>query len=109
MTEITYGNPPAIEDCTDIGTVPEAVAPRRITNEGIFAGDMSLMNMMQEEIPPLRRAWLAVSYYRDKVRSGEIPTPYRVKLSGLGTLVYHNVDPDFSSMGTGDNWAIVKE
>lgn len=109
MTNLTYGNPPKIEDCTDIGTVPEAVAPRRITNEGIFAGDLSLMNMMQEEIPSLRRAWLVVAHYRAGVRSGDIPVPYSVRVTGLGRLVYHNVDPDFPSMGTSDNWAIVKE
>lgn len=109
MTNLTYGNPPKIEDCTDIGTAPEAVAPKRIENQGIFAGDETVGEMYGEEIPPLRRAWLVVAHYRAGVRSGDIPTPYSVRVNGLGRLVYHNVDPDFPSMGSGDNWAIVKE
>lgn len=109
MTNLTYGNPPALKDCTDIGTVPEAVAPRRIENQGIFAGDETVGAMYGEEIPPLRRAWLVVAHYRQGVRSGDLPSPYSVRVPGLGRLVYHNVDPDFPSMGTGDNWKIVKE
>ena len=106
---LSYGNPPAIEDCTDIGTVPEAVAPRKIKNEGIFAGDETVGEMYGEEIPALRRAWLVVAHYRPGVRSGDIPVPYSVKISGLGRLVYHNVDPDFPQFGQSDNFAIVKE
>ena len=100
MTNLTYGNPPAIEDCTDIGTVPEAVAPRRIENQGIFAGDETVGEMYGEEIPALRRAWLVVAHFRPGVRSGEIPTPYSVKLEGLGTIVY-------SLDELGDNWAVI--
>lgn len=99
MTSLTYGNPPDIQDCTDIGTVPEAVAPKRIENQGIFAGDETVGEMYGEEIPPLRRAWLVVAHFRPGVRSGEIPTPYSVKLEGLGTIVY-------SLDELGDNWAV---
>lgn len=106
---LSYGNPPNIQDCTDIGTVPEAVAPRKIKNEGIFAGDETVGEMYGEEIPALRRVWLVVAHYRPGVRSGDIPVPYSVKISGLGRLVYHNVDPDFPASGGSDNWAIVKE
>lgn len=109
MEVITYGNPPRIEDCTDIGTVPEAVAPRKIKNEGIFAGDETVGEMYGEEIPALRRAWLVVSHYRAAVRSGDVPVPYSVRVPGLGRLLYHNVDPDFPHFGQSDNFAIVKE
>lgn len=109
MTNLTYGNPPNIEDCTDIGTVPEAVAPRKIKNEGIFAGDEQVREVYGENIPDVRRAWLVVSHYRQGVRSGDVPTPYSVRVPGLGRLLYHNVDPDFPDMGESDNWTIVKE
>lgn len=101
MGSLTYGNPPDIKDCTDIGTVPEAVAPKRIENQGIFAGDETVGEMYGEEIPPLRRAWMVVAFYRDKVRSGDLPTPYSVKVPGLGTLVYDRDEH-------GENWEVLK-
>ena len=97
---LSYGNPPDIKDCTDIGTVPEAVAPKRIENQGIFAGDETVGEMYGEEIPALRRAWLVVAHFRPDVRSGDIPTPYSVKLEGLGTIVY-------SLDELGENWAVI--
>lgn len=101
MTNLTYGNPPDIKDCTDIGTVPTAVAPRKITNEGRFAGREEMIGSVYGmEIPPLRRVWLTVSYYRDGVRSGDIPVPYSVRCQGLGILVYDRDE-------TGDNWAVL--
>lgn len=98
---LSYGNLLNIKDCTDIGTVHEAVAPRKIKNEGIFAGDETVGEMYGEEIPALRRAWLVVAHFRPGVRSGEIPTPYSVKLEGLGTIVY-------SLDELGDNWAVIR-
>lgn len=100
MTDLRYGTPPDIKDCTDIGTVPTAVAPRKITNEGRFAGKEEMIGSVYGmEIPPMRRAWMVVASYRDGVKSGEIPVPYSVKVPGLGTLVY---DRDKH----GENWSV---
>lgn len=99
---LTYGTPPAIEDCVDLGTVPGEVVPKAIGNNGIFAGDMTLVGLYDTNVPPHRRAWLAVAYYRD----ADVPKPYRVKIPGLGTLLYHNEDPKY---GAGDNWTVLTE
>lgn len=82
MGSLTYGNPPRLEDCTDIGTVPEAVAPKKITNPGRFANQEDMIKSVYGmEIPPVRRAWMAVAHYRDGVKSGDIPVPYSVIVS----------------------------
>lgn len=101
MGSLSYGNPPDIKDCTDIGTVPTAVAPRKITNEGRFAGKEEMIGSVYGmEIPPLRRAWMVVAYFRDGVKSGEIPVPYVVGIPGLGTLVYDRDEH-------GENWSVI--
>lgn len=102
MNNLTYGNPPVLEDCTDIGTVPSAVAPRKITNEGRFAGREELIGSVYGmEIPPLRRVWMVVAHFRQGVRDGSIPSPYSVRLPGLGILVY-DLDEH------GENWRVLK-
>lgn len=104
MNGLKYGNPPDIKDCTDIGTVPEAVAPKKITNQGVFANQEDMIKSVYGmEIPPLRRAWMVVSHFKPGTRSGDIPVPYSVRVPGLGTLVYGNDDPY-----NGDNWGVVK-
>lgn len=101
MSELRYGNPPDIKDCIDIGEVPAAVAPRKITNEGRFAGKEEMIGSVYGmEIPPLRRAWMTVSYYRAGVKSGDIPVPYSVKIEGLGILVYDRDEH-------GENWRVL--
>lgn len=99
--ELKYGNPPPLGDCVDLGTVPLEVVPRRIQNEGLFAGDMNLIEMYEVEVPPHRRAWLTVAYYRDK----DVPTPWRLQVPGLGTLVY--TDRDAETGYEGDNWQVL--
>lgn len=101
MSELRYGNPPDIKDCVDIGVVPSAVAPRKITNEGRFAGREEMIGSVYGmEIPPLRRVWMAVAYYRDLVKRGDIPVPYSVNIDGLGILVYDRDEH-------GENWSVV--
>lgn len=107
MNELKYGNPPRLEDCVDLGTIPETAVPVKIGNVGIFAGNEQLRGLYGEEIPPMRRAWLAVAHFRDGVRAGEIPSPYTVLVPGLGRLVYQNSDPDFPQYGECDNFEIL--
>lgn len=101
MNILRYGNPPKLEECVDLGTVPLDVVPRRIQNEGMFAGDMNLIEMYEVEIPPHRRAWLAIAYFRDK----EVLVPWRAEIPGLGTLVY--TDRDAETGIVGDNWEVL--
>lgn len=101
MTELKFGNPPPIEDCVDIGTVPDGVAPFKLENTGRFAGldILTREGVAGSVIPPVRRAWLVVAYYRPRVRSGDIPVPYVVRVPGLGTLTYN--------LGAyGDEWEV---
>lgn len=103
MKTLRYGNPPDISDCVDLGTVPLEVSPKKIENNGIFAGDMIVHELSGMEIPSHRRAMLTVSYYRDK----DVPKPYRVNIPGLGTLVY--ADRDAETGLAGDNWEILED
>lgn len=101
---LKYGNPPAIEDCADIGTVPPGVAPTHLKNEGDFAGIPGAFNADGFKLPDHRRAWLTVAHYR---RRDDIPYPYSVRIPGLGKLVYHNQNPD--TAWEGDNWTVLEE
>lgn len=85
---LQYGNPPDPTDCVDLGTVPLDVAPKEIENAGIFAGDMALMGLYGTKVPPQRRVWLAISYFRDK----DVPVPWRATIPGLGELIYTRND-----------------
>lgn len=96
-----YGTPPNVEDCVDLGTVPVDVAPETLDNFGPRAGKKNLIPHYGKEVPPIRRAWLAVAYYRN----ADVPKPYRVKIPGLGTLIY--TDRDSETDIPGDNWAII--
>lgn len=95
--KLQYGEPPAEEDCVDIGVVPENVAPVKLTNE--FIGrNTEFYNLVGAEIPPVRRAWLTVAHYR----YADVPLPYKVKIPGLGTLLYDKDEWE------SDCWAVVK-
>lgn len=89
-----YGNPPNLKDCTDLGTAPEMVAPRTVENEGIFAGNEVVFRVAGEKIPDVRRVWMTIRHYRGQ------PTPWRVRVPGLGNLVYDEQD------GL-ENWAVL--
>ena len=89
-----YGNPPNVKDCIELGTVPERVAPRTIQNEGIFAGNEVVFQAAGMKIPPVRRVWMVIRHYREQ------PTPWQVRVPGLGVLVYGNDN------GL-ENWAVI--
>jgi hypothetical protein len=94
---LKYGNPPALEDCVDIGTCPPDLALGKVENRGVFAGSSVVFNLEGANIPPHRIAWIVVAYYRYR---DEVPKPYTVVIQGLGRLVY--------SMENGvDNWQIL--
>lgn len=89
-TIMSYGSPVNLADCVDLGTVPMDAVPLKIDNHtSIFAGREDLRGVYDTDLPPERRVWKAIALYRDKVRSGEIPVPYSVKIPKLGTLVYN--------------------
>ena len=43
---------------------------------------------------------IAEEEFRNGVRSGDVPSPYTVKIPGLGRLVY-----EYGNLG--DNWAVL--
>ena len=65
--------------------------------------DMELRTGINILDASVSRAELHTGRLLDRKRRDEINRP------GLGTLVYHNVDPDFPQFGASDNFAIVKE
>lgn len=94
-----YGEPPIREECTEIGTVPAGVAPETLDNVGSHASKESMLPHYGKDIPPVRRCWMVVAYYRNK----DVPVPYSVRIPGLGTLVYGRDKWD------GDCWQLFEE
>lgn len=85
---LQYGNAPDIDEAIDLGRVPDAVAGPKIQNLPDMAQTEQNRAFMGSTVPPVRRCWQAVAYFRGQ----DIEYPYRAEIGGLGTIVV-GLDP----------------
>lgn len=80
MLPLRYGDPPAVEDCVDIGTVE---SPKVISNDpnSEYKGDISKYDTYGARIPE----WSRVRYALRKIRNKELPVTFRI--DGIGRII----------------------